>query len=40
MPNVNQLILYKHFEDGQILEDMTWIMDHYDNEYYNRKPGI
>ncbi|MDY5541006.1 MAG: ATP-binding protein [Lachnospiraceae bacterium] len=37
MPNVNQLILYKHFEDGQILEDMTWIMDHYDNEYYNRE---
>lgn len=22
-------------ENGQILEDMTFLMDHYDNEYYN-----
>ena len=31
----NELMLYKHMENGQILEDMTFLMDHYDNEYYN-----
>ena len=30
----NELMLYKHMENGQILEDMTFLMDHYDNEYY------
>jgi len=37
MVKVNQLILYKHFEDGHILDDMTWIMDNYNNEYYNKE---
>ena len=31
----NELMLYKHIENGRILEDMTFLMDHYDNEYYN-----
>ncbi len=37
MSKVNQLILFKHFEDGQILDDMTWIMDNYDSDYYNKE---
>jgi predicted AAA+ superfamily ATPase len=35
MTRVNELLLYKHFEHGDIFDDMTWIIDHYDNEYYN-----
>lgn len=31
----NELMLYKHMEDGQILTDMTFLMDNYDNDYYN-----
>lgn len=31
----NELILYKHMEDGQILQDMTFLMENYDNDYYN-----
>ena len=31
----NELILYKNMEDGQILEDMTFLMENYDNDYYN-----
>lgn len=33
--DVNQLILYKNFEYSDIFHDMTWIMENYDNEYYN-----
>lgn len=32
-----ELMLYKHMEDGQILSDMTFLMENYDNEYYNRE---
>ena len=28
-------MLYKHMEDGQILTDMTFLMENYDNDYYN-----
>ena len=31
----NELMLYKHMEEGQILNDMTFLMDNYDNDYYN-----
>ena len=31
----NELMLYKHMEDGQILNDMTFLMENYANEYYN-----
>lgn len=31
----NELMLYKHMEDGQILTDMTFLMDNYENDYYN-----
>lgn len=31
----SELILYKHMEQEQILMDMSFLMDHYDDEYYN-----
>ena len=32
----NELLIYKNFgEDGQLLEDMAWLMEHYNDEYYN-----
>ena len=31
----NELMLYKHIEEGQILSDMTFLMENYNNEYYN-----
>lgn len=32
----NELLIYKNFgEDGQLLEDMAWLMAHYKDEYYN-----
>lgn len=35
MARINELIVYKHFDYGKILEDIAWIMEHYDNDYYN-----
>ena len=32
-----ELIVYKNLEDGKLLEDMEWLMDHYADEYYNRE---
>ena len=32
-----ELIVYRNFEDGQLLYDITWLMEHYDDEYYNRE---
>ena len=31
----NELMLYKHMEEGQILNDMTFLMENYENDYYN-----
>ncbi|WP_334159677.1 ATP-binding protein [Muricomes intestini] len=33
----NELMLYKNMEYGSILHDMTFLMENYDNEYYNRE---
>lgn len=33
----NELMLYKHIEESQILSDMTFLMENYDNEYYNKE---
>lgn len=30
-----ELIVYRNFEDGEILSDMAWLMAHYNDEYYN-----
>lgn len=32
-----ELIVYKNFEDGELLSDMAWLMDHYKDAYYNRE---
>ena len=33
----NELILYKNMEYGEILSDMTFLMENYDNGFYNRE---
>lgn len=33
----NELIIYKNFEDEALLYDMAWLMDNYDEEYYNQE---
>lgn len=33
----NQLMLYKNFEYGKLLEDMTFLMENCQNEYYNKE---
>lgn len=30
-----ELIVYREFEDGGLLYDMAWLMEHYNDEYYN-----
>ena len=34
---VNELMLYRHIEQGQVLNDMAFLMENYDNEYYNKE---
>ena len=34
---VNELMIYRHIEEGQILNDMTFLMENYKNEYYNKE---
>ena len=34
---INELILYKHMEEGQVLRDMTFLMENYGNDYYNKE---
>lgn len=31
----NELMLYKNMEYGEILQDMAFLMEHYDSEFYN-----
>ena len=33
----NELMLYRNMEHGDILLDMTFLMENYENEYYNRE---
>ena len=33
----NELMLYKNMEYGELLKDMTFLMDNHGNEYYNRE---
>ncbi len=37
MINTHRLVLYKNFMYQDIFEDITWLMNHYDNEYYNKE---
>lgn len=32
-----ELIVYRDFEDGELLYDMAFLMSHFDDEYYNRE---
>lgn len=32
-----QLIVYKDFEDGELLADMVWLMENYGDEFYNKE---
>ncbi|MBD5459408.1 MAG: ATP-binding protein [Lachnospiraceae bacterium] len=32
-----ELIIFRGFEDGGLLRDMTWLMENYENEYYNEE---
>lgn len=32
-----QLIIYKDFEDGALLTDMVWLMENFEDEFYNRE---
>lgn len=33
----NELIVYKDFEDGQLLHDMAFLMEHYKDDYYYKE---
>ena len=36
----NELMLYKHMENGQILQDITFLIENYQNDYYNMEDMI
>ena len=33
----NQLLLYKNMEHGELLRDITFLMENYQNDYYNKE---
>ena len=41
---IHELIIYKHLEQEQILQDMTFLMENYNSDYYNaagpEKPSL
>ena len=37
MKSTKNLILYKNFENRKLFYNMAWIMENYENEYYNRE---
>lgn len=37
MRSTKNLILYKDFEDDKLFYDFAWIIDNYQNEYYNKE---
>ena len=37
MKNPKNLILYKDFENGKLFYNVTWIMENYNNSYYNKE---
>lgn len=37
MKSTKNLILYKDFENGKLFYNMAWIMENYENDYYNRE---
>ena len=37
MDSATNMILYRNLGQGQIFGNMTWIMEHYGSEFYNRE---
>ncbi len=37
MSSTKELILYKDFENGKLFYDFTWLIENYDNDYYNKE---
>ena len=37
MKTTKNLILYRDFENEQLFYDFTWVMENYQNEYYNKE---
>lgn len=37
MINTHRLVLYKNIRYQEIFDDITWLIDNYDNEFYNRE---
>lgn len=35
--NAHERILYRNFENEELFDNLTWIMDNYDNDYYNKE---
>lgn len=33
----NELMLYKNMEYGEILKDITFLIDNYESEFYNKE---
>ncbi|MDO4313499.1 MAG: ATP-binding protein [Eubacteriales bacterium] len=34
---INELMLYRHMEQGQVLSDIAFLMENYNNDYYNKE---
>ena len=32
-----ELLLYRNFEEGDLLKDMVWLMENYQDEYFNEE---
>ncbi len=37
MHSTKELILYKNFENGKVFYNFTWLMENYENDYYNKE---
>ena len=37
MRSTKNLILYKNFENGKLFYNFTWLMENYNNDYYNKE---
>lgn len=37
MQSTKNLILYKNFENGKLFYNFTWVLENYQNDYYNRE---
>lgn len=37
MKSTKELILYKNFENGKLFYNLTWIMENYQSEFYNKE---